>query len=66
MNKEQINKYKKENKDMKDMLLALEKSNGGEAISASGNTERDLQIWRRKYDDLKSKTPKKAEQLAGY
>ena len=43
MNKEQINKYKKENKEMKDMLSALEKDGAGEAIASSGNTERDLQ-----------------------
>ena len=50
---------------MKDMLSALEKDGTGEANASTGNTERDLQQWRRKYDDLKGKTPKKAQQLAG-
>ena len=45
---------------MKEIINSLSKSEEGEPITSSGNPERDLQMWRRKYDDLKSKTPKKA------
>lgn len=32
-------------------------------VQQSANGERDLQVWRRKLDDLKAKSKKKNEQL---
>ena len=55
---------------MKEMLNMLKEKdqparradNQGEAIVRSAsNGERDLQVWRRKLDDLKSKSSKKDE-----
>ena len=54
-------------KEMLNMLKDKEQpqrraDNQGETvIRSASNGERDLQVWRRKLDDLKSKTVKKEE-----
>lgn len=64
-----IAKYQKENKEMKDMIsILIDKerradNDGAVNVRSSSNGERDLLVWRRKLDDLKSKTVKKQEHL---
>ena len=55
---------------MKEMINSIkEKENrradgdGAGLARSNSNNERDLQIWRRKLDDLKSKSIKKEEHL---
>ena len=66
-----IAKYQKENKEMKQMINQLNekerRSDNDASVNtrSSSNNERDLQVWRRKLDDLKSKTVKKQEHLRG-
>ena len=74
INKEQIAKYQKENKEMKNMIAAMKEqqepakrraeNGGGSAnVRTEEDNDRDLQIWRRKLDDMKAKTVKKKEHL---
>lgn len=64
-----IAKYQKENKEMKDMISILKDkerradNDGAVNVRSSSNGERDLLVWRRKLDDLKSKTVKKQKHL---
>ena len=60
-----IAKYQKENKEMKEMINSLKDkdrradNDGAVNVRSSSNGERDLLVWRRKLDDLKSKSVKK-------
>jgi hypothetical protein len=60
-----IAKYQKENKDMKEMINIIkekdktQENEAGVGNRSNSNSERDLLVWRRKLDDLKSKTSKK-------
>ena len=64
-----IAKYQKENKEMKEMINSLKDkdrradNDGVVNVRSSSNGERDLLVWRRKLDDLKSKSVKKQEHL---
>ena len=44
---------------------AARRSDSENAITSTSNGDRDLQVWRRKLDDLKSKTIKKDEIKSG-
>ena len=48
---------------MKEKAGVSQPKSDGAASKDSGHEERDLQLWRRKFDDLKSKTQIKAEHL---
>jgi coiled-coil domain-containing protein 151 len=54
---------------MKEMISMLAQKDGGadkdKGARSSSNNERDLLVWRRKLDDLKSKSMKKQEHLRG-
>ena len=51
---------------MKDMLNTLNKKIDSEVEGTTSNSEKDIMLWKKKLNDVKSKTPKKTEQLQGF
>ena len=50
---------------MKEMLKLISPEKGAKDTLESTTGDRDLQVWRRKLDDLKNKSQKKGDHLNG-
>lgn len=68
-NKEQIEQLRKENKELREQLHARAITSGGDSSDQKATdrlvakTEKELALWRRKWDDSKAKTKKRKSEL---